>query len=1069
MMTVEEIGARLVLFGKTDFVGGMREVRKELTRMGADGKAAGDALVSASDKAGAAAAKAVADLAKAEAALSEATAAYAASGTAAADVRMAQAQGTRDAALANAVAADSALAASAADTTAAAAADARTAAHGRLIGSVNKLGKLGLFTGIATGLGLSYEGLKNMSSLTAQMTKLHTLANVPLTSLPALQTWIVKNSPNLLQSTSVIADQMYRIASAAPGISYSTTQLQQMTTAAADLAAVMGPKADPESIARIFGIVRAAGGLGTGTGNKSYRKTAAIAAATVGAGDMTGADFVSALGSGGLVEAMQQFHVTLSQAGAVLANLGDLGINGSMAGHAFQHSLSLMGAPVSGPTRQVFGAIGLQPDAIGMTMRTKGLLPAITQLHSHLSGSLGEAGAALVNQMVSGSLTKAQRALLKSMGLGAPTSLTLNAAAQQQAATKGLGSMGPLGQQIITMLEAKMFGGAKQSTPVIAMLNSLPREGGKLGEINAGIKNFAANVALAKNTPEAMFKRLDLDMMKVANTLGEFLLPKLVKLFGWMSKHKEVVKTLAIAIGTVLVAAIVIYTASMIDAAIATVAATWPILAIMAAVAAIGVGIYELVKHWKQAWHFIQRVTKDVWDWILNHILIVWDAINAFLTGAWKDFAGGASNVWNGIKDTILGVWDAVRSGISRVWDGIKADAKIGVTGVTKVINFFIRGLNAALGWAGVHIGLIGVGGGVGGGGAAVSAAGTLGGQRGSTRFAPGMAGGGTLGIGPGFVTDGPRAIVGEGRPQWPEYVIPSDPAHRANALSLFHQLGAHLAAAGGSSQGGGWSLNPFKDVAKIASDVYQGGQWLAGQAVNLALQPAELAARQMIRLMPAGMFRQVAKGVVGKLVAWANEIVGGSPAKKSAGGASTIAAPATSTGGSNQALMQRMAAPYGWSTGPEWNALYSIEMAEAGFNQFAKNPTSSAYGMAQAIGGPAAYGPNYNDPGTQIAWMLNYIQGRYGDPIAGWAHESSMHWYEGGGLLTPRLPVYSYDAGGSLPVGASIALNGTGSPEAIPAPGSGEASPLVVQVVVDRKVLGSTVIRHLQDRMARR
>jgi cell wall-associated NlpC family hydrolase len=50
-----------------------------------------------------------------------------------------------------------------------------------------------------------------------------------------------------------------------------------------------------------------------------------------------------------------------------------------------------------------------------------------------------------------------------------------------------------------------------------------------------------------------------------------------------------------------------------------------------------------------------------------------------------------------------------------------------------------------------------------------------------------------------GGITSGP-ALVGEGNPLYPEYVIPTDPAHRANAVSLTHQLMSVLPglAAGG-------------------------------------------------------------------------------------------------------------------------------------------------------------------------------------------------------------------------------------------------------------------------------
>ncbi|MEV7200258.1 peptidoglycan DD-metalloendopeptidase family protein [Streptomyces griseoluteus] len=61
---------------------------------------------------------------------------------------------------------------------------------------------------------------------------------------------------------------------------------------------------------------------------------------------------------------------------------------------------------------------------------------------------------------------------------------------------------------------------------------------------------------------------------------------------------------------------------------------------------------------------------------------------------------------------------------------------------------------------------------------------------------------GGTVGNGWGvarpMVTNRPTAIVGEGNPRYPEYVIPTDPKYRARALSLHQAAGTQLLESGG-------------------------------------------------------------------------------------------------------------------------------------------------------------------------------------------------------------------------------------------------------------------------------
>jgi hypothetical protein len=54
---------------------------------------------------------------------------------------------------------------------------------------------------------------------------------------------------------------------------------------------------------------------------------------------------------------------------------------------------------------------------------------------------------------------------------------------------------------------------------------------------------------------------------------------------------------------------------------------------------------------------------------------------------------------------------------------------------------------------------------------------------------------------------------------------------------------------------------------------------------------------------------------------------------------------------------------------------------------------------------------------------MFSYIASTYGTPAAAWAHELSAHWY---------------DRGGWLPPGVSLAVNKTGVPERVLAPGAG-------------------------------
>ena len=111
----------------------------------------------------------------------------------------------------------------------------------------------------------------------------------------------------------------------------------------------------------------------------------------------------------------------------------------------------------------------------------------------------------------------------------------------------------------------------------------------------------------------------------------------------------------------------------------------------------------------------------------------------------------------------------------------------------------------------------------------------------------------------------------------------------------------------------------------------------------------------------------------------------------------SATAAEGNSSVSGNRAIGAMMAASYGW-VGNQWSALDKLWTRESNWSNTARNPSSGAYGIAQALpetkypsAGQAAYG---SSPSAQIQWGLSYIRSRYGNPVNAWAHELSAGWY---------------------------------------------------------------------------
>jgi hypothetical protein len=76
---------------------------------------------------------------------------------------------------------------------------------------------------------------------------------------------------------------------------------------------------------------------------------------------------------------------------------------------------------------------------------------------------------------------------------------------------------------------------------------------------------------------------------------------------------------------------------------------------------------------------------------------------------------------------------------------------------------------------------------------------------------------------------------------------------------------------------------------------------------------------------------------------------------------------------------------------------LASLWSKESGWSTSAKNASSGAYGIPQALPGSkmASAGPNWQTSAeTQIKWGLGYIKGRYGNPCSAWSHSRATGWY---------------------------------------------------------------------------
>lgn len=112
---------------------------------------------------------------------------------------------------------------------------------------------------------------------------------------------------------------------------------------------------------------------------------------------------------------------------------------------------------------------------------------------------------------------------------------------------------------------------------------------------------------------------------------------------------------------------------------------------------------------------------------------------------------------------------------------------------------------------------------------------------------------------------------------------------------------------------------------------------------------------------------------------------------------------------GDNQRLGRSLMARFFGSE--QWPALKELWTRESGWNNMARNPSSGAFGIPQALPpgkmGAAAVG---GDARAQILWGLRYIKDRYGSPSAALSFHDAHNWYAQGGFVDDVL----FAAGGA-------------------------------------------------------
>lgn len=221
----------------------------------------------------------------------------------------------------------------------------------------------------------------------------------------------------------------------------------------------------------------------------------------------------------------------------------------------------------------------------------------------------------------------------------------------------------------------------------------------------------------------------------------------------------------------------------------------------------------------KFAWGLYKKIIIDPFLWFYTQALpnaarYLWSKV----TGWWRNLTDGVRTSYNWLRDRVFhplgnfftktipgwastmagkvkGFFREMRDGIGSIWNGIQSKTKAPVNWVIKhVWNNGIQNLWGKItSWIGIDNKL---------------------------KDLPLLAQGGTVGNKPVGMFNRPTAIVGEGNPNYPEFVIPTDPKYATRAKALWQAAGYHFMEDGGIL---GTIGNALKSAAGTATSVAKG------------------------------------------------------------------------------------------------------------------------------------------------------------------------------------------------------------------------------------------------------
>jgi Phage-related minor tail protein len=502
-----------------------------------------------------------------------------------------------------------------------AAADERAAGSSREMGASWLKYAMGL---AAVGFG-AFEAVKSAASFQAQMTMLNTQAGVSKSQLAGLGAGVLKLAGQVGENPDSLAESLYHVESNFASLGIKAPKALDDVKIAAEGARV--GNADLVDVTNALTAALASQIPGVQNTSQAMGALNAI----VGAGDMHMQDLADAFGTG-MVAVVKGYGLSLTDVGAALDVFGDNNIRGAKAGTDLRMAVQALAVPVAtaGPE---LAKLGLTANSLAEAMQRGGLMGALDMLQARF----------VKTGVVSGATSAKIHADIVKYGI------------DSKQVTADLGHEGE---------EITAIFGKKAGAGLAVLLEQMERLRSKYPAITKGAKDFgdawettqatlSQKFADLRGTFDAVVTTIGLKLIPVVSDLASFvltsLIPAISSVVGWMDRNKTVVEAVAIGIGAMLVPAIIAWGVAAATAAIETIAAAAPLIAIGVVVAGLAFGILELARHWHQVWTDIKHWTDDAWHFVTS----LFDEGIREVEKDWDKLKSDAELAWDGLRDLV--------------------------------------------------------------------------------------------------------------------------------------------------------------------------------------------------------------------------------------------------------------------------------------------------------------------------------------------------------------------------------------------------------------------------------